>query len=261
MKFARAVIAAIVLLSFWEPALHAQAADARQVINRLDALEESVDALSRQVAELSTLLRAALPPSPIENIPPFDLAVPNAAFKGSKDAKVALIEFSDFECPFCGRNFQAVYPELQRQFVETGKVVYVFRNLPLETIHPLAFKAAEAGECAREQWTFWEMHDRLFANQQALAMSDLLRHAQALELDLTAFQSCLADGKTSAKVREDLDEARRLGLTGTPTFMIGEVTEGRTVRVTKRIAGAQPLQVFQAALQSVLIASTTATTK
>jgi protein-disulfide isomerase len=215
-------------------------------------MERDLTILAATISELNSLLRAALPPSPMQNIPALDIAVSGAVTKGSSTAKLAVIEFADFQCPFCGRHFQSTYQELQRNYVETGKLVYIFKNLPLEDIHPLALKAAEAGECAREQDKFWEMHDRLFTHQNALTPSDLVEHGESVGLDVVTFKHCLDDGNKSAVIRRDLDEAQRLGLTGTPAFFLGEVQPNGIVTVTKRIVGAQPMQVFQAALQSLL---------
>ena len=197
----------------------------------------------------------------IEDVEPQDLQIGSAVVKGSSAAKVAILEFSDYECPFCGRHAQTTYTELQRIYVDTGKVKYVFRNLPIESLHPLAVKAAEAAECSGEQSKYWEMHDRLFANQKALARSDLLAHAQAIGIETDRFQSCLDGGRMSAKVREDMAEAKRLGLTGTPAFLIGEVRPDGTVRVVRTIGGAHPLPVFQEVLDSLLAASGTAGSK
>ena len=252
MRFARAVIVTSVVVHLYQSSLFGQTIETEPLSKRLELLEETMRALERQVSELSTTLRAALPPSPILDIQPFDLNIDNAAANGSRNARVALIEYSDFQCPFCGQHSQTAYRDLQRQFVDTGIVRYVFRNLPIESLHPLAFKAAEAAECARGEGKFWEMHDRLFSNQQALGTSDLLRHAEALNMAPAKFLACLSNGETTAKVRDDLAEARRLGLTATPVFLVGEFQADGSVRITRKITGAQPFQVFEAALATFL---------
>jgi protein-disulfide isomerase len=226
--------------------------DADRLMKRLEGIDEAIGSLDKKVAELSTLIRAARPPAPVTDVPPFDLDISGSAVKGSAAASVAIVEFSDFECPFCGRHAQTAYRELERQFVNRGEIRYVFRHLPLEHLHPSALKAAEGAECAREQDRFWEMHDRLFANQKALAVQDLNIHAQTLELDVARFQSCVTDGRMTAKVKDDLAEAQRLGLTATPSFLLGEVTSTGVVRVRKKIIGTQPFPVFQAALEGIV---------
>jgi protein-disulfide isomerase len=240
----------VVGLLFWCVNLSAQGD--LSLSKRLDALEVAVGSLEREISELNTMLRAVLPPSPITDISPVQLNIANAPVKGSATAKVVLIEYSDFECPYCGRYAQTAFPELQRQFIDTGKVKYVFRNLPLEQIHKAAPKAAEAAECAYEQGRFWEFHDRLFANQQSLALSDLSGHAKAVGLDLPKFQSCLIEGKMATRIAGDLAEAARFELTGTPAFLIGEIQPDGTVRVSRKMSGAQPFSVFESELNKFL---------
>ena len=129
---------------------------------------------------------------------PLDLT--DAPSLGRKDAPVTLVEFSDYECPFCQRHFLSVLPEIKREYVDTGKVRYVFVDFPLEQLHPHARKAAEAAYCAGEQGRYWEMHDALFTNQQALELPQLGGHARNLGLDATAFESCLFSGRHAARV-------------------------------------------------------------
>jgi protein-disulfide isomerase len=151
--------------------------------------------------------------------------------KGPEGAPVTVVEFSDFQCPFCAR----VNPTLAKlQEAYAGKVRVVFRDLPLLNIHKNAGHAAEAAHCANDQGKFWEMHDRLFANQQKLAPAELKEHAVALGLDATAFNQCLDSGKYTAEWRRDSQEASRLGLSGTPAFFIN----GRL------LSGAQPYDAF-----------------
>jgi protein-disulfide isomerase len=165
---------------------------------------------------------------------------------------VALIEFSDFQCPFCGQYTRETYGNLQRDFVDTGRVEYVFRHFPIEAAHPLAFKAAEAAECALEQGKFWEMHDRLFADQMALSGEDLIAHANRIALSESQFTTCL-NGSGARKVKEDQAEGIRLGVTSTPTFLIGEIRpDGRTIRLARRIRGARPYETFRAELESMI---------
>lgn len=248
LRHAIGVLAAVAVLTASEAV--AQGADSA-LLKRLDALDETVGNLGKQIAELGKLLRTVIP-SPIEDVQPFEVGLTNAVIKGSTHAKIVILEFSDFQCPFCRQHATTTSPQVQRQLVDTGKVRYAFRNLPIESIHPNAFKAAEAAQCAAEQGHFWEMHSRLFENQQALGILDLLGHAKSLDIDQTKFQSCVNDGRMTARIQQDLAEARRLGLTGTPTFLIGAVQPDGGVRITRRITGVQPLQIFQAAIEGLL---------
>jgi protein-disulfide isomerase len=183
------------------------------------------------------------------------LNIDGAPIKGEKDAKVTLIEFTDYQCPFCSRHFRETMPQIVTDYVKTGKVKYVLKEFPLESIHPLAFKAAEAASCAGEQGKYWEMHDRLFTNQNALAAQQLPGHADAVGLDAAKFKSCLEGGQYAAKIRKDLADAQKAGATGTPTFLLGitdpMATEVKTVR---KLVGAQPYAAFKDAIDSLLSA-------
>lgn len=139
--------------------------------------------------------------------------------------------------------------------MKTGKLRYIVRDFPVESIHPHAFKAAEATHCARDQGKYWEMHDLLFSNQRALGASDLANHARALGLDAGVFQTCLASGKHATRIRRDLAEGEKGGVRGTPTFMLGATDSGATVRVLRLIRGAQPASAFKAAIDGVLATS------
>src|SRR5207237_303558 len=134
---------------------------------------------------------------------------------------VAVVACSCFESPFGGRYYRETMPEIERAYIRTGKIRYVFRNFPLEAIHHEAFKAAEAAMCAGEQDKFWEMHDHLFAHQDALAATDLPGHAAAVGLDLPRFERCLAGGTYAEDIRRDLAEGQKAGVRGTPSFFLG----------------------------------------
>jgi protein-disulfide isomerase len=127
----------------------------------------------------------------------------------------------------------------------------VLRDLPLEPIHPFALKAAEATHCAGDQGKYWEMHDRLFANQREITRADLSKHAQALGLNVSAFDQCLDTGKSLARVRKDIAEAEKLQANGTPTFFVG-LTDGNTQIKGTRIVGAVPYQTFKEAIDKLL---------
>ena len=167
---------------------------------------------------------------------------------------LAIIEFSDFQCPFCGRYARSTYAQIERDFVNTGKVEYGFRNFPLEEIHPLAFDAAGAATCANEQGKFWLMRDRLFAHQANLTKSDLVEHARAIGLNPKRFATCLR-GSAAQQIKADQMEAARLDIKSTPTFLIGEIQpDGKSIRLARRILGAQPYETFKAELDKMLAA-------
>jgi len=136
--------------------------------------------------------------------------------RGPADAAVSLVEYGDFECPFCGRA-EPVVRELLRDF---GDVTYVWRHLPLNDVHPQAQMAAEAAEAAAEQGAFWEMHDLLLDHQDALEPDDLIGHADELGLDVERFADDLRDRVGAMRVADDVDSADLSGVSGTPTFFV-----------------------------------------
>ncbi|MFH1751188.1 MAG: DsbA family protein [Candidatus Micrarchaeota archaeon] len=163
-----------------------------------------------------------------------------AAVKGKSDAKITIVEYSDFQCPYCERFYSLTYPSIITDWIDTGKAKIIFKHFPLNQIHPNAQKAAEATECANDQGKFWEMHDIMFENQGAIQVTDLKKYAADLKLDTTKFNSCLDSGEKADKVNADLQEGIANGVTGTPSFFING----------QNLVGAQPYSVFQQALQS-----------
>lgn len=146
--------------------------------------------------------------------------------KGNANAPVTIIEFSDFECPFCKRFADDVMPTVQKDYIDTGKVKMVFMQLPLEQIHPNARGAALASECAAEQEMFWVYHDELFKDQSKLSISDLKAAAVTVGLDTAQFNTCLDTERYDALVDAELQTAQTYGISGTPGFLINGVFVG-----------------------------------
>lgn len=176
---------------------------------------------------------------------------PPVSIKGDTNARLAIIEFSDFECPFCGRYARDTYPRLTTEYVDTGKVQYVFRHYPLD-IHPFAFKAAAAAECAGREGMYWEMHDLLFAAGDALAEPDLLGYAATLGLQQEDFEACLKGGAMTERVLEDRQYGEALGVSATPTFFFAEVREDGKLGLLAKLSGARPYSTFQSTLDELL---------
>jgi protein-disulfide isomerase len=188
-------------------------------------------------------------------------SVDDDPFWGPQDAPVTIIEFSDFQCPFCSRFFSQTYPQIKQDY--EGQVRFVYRDFPLSSIHPWAQKAAEAGECAAEQGKFWEYHDAIFQSQSSItgsyqaaatatpadasasltaAVDTLKGLAPGVGVDTTAFNQCLDSGKYTQEVQKDYQEGITYGVTGTPAFFINGVT----------LIGAQPYANFKAAIDAAL---------
>ena len=164
---------------------------------------------------------------------------PDDPSEGKADAPVTLVEYSDFQCPFCLR----VMPTLKQLRVKYGdKIRVVWKDFPLTQIHPQAFVAAQAGNCAREQGKFWELHDKMFGNQSALQPDALKKYAADAGLDAAKFNQCLDSSKYEARVQDALSAGGRLGITSTPTVFVN----GRIV------SGAQPIEVFQSVIDDEL---------
>jgi protein-disulfide isomerase len=144
-------------------------------------------------------------------------------------------------------------PKLEKEYIETGKLKYVARDFPLESIHKLARKAAEAAWCANDQGKIWAMHARLFAHQQQLQPEALGQHAQAIGLDAAAFQACLDSGKYAAKINASLQEGQNAGIRGTPGFFLGyTATDGTEVKAVKFLNGALPFDTFKQHIDQLL---------
>lgn len=154
--------------------------------------------------------------------------------EGSDSAKVIMVEFSDFQCPYCGMFVTNTLPQIKSNYIDTGKVKLVYKYFPLP-FHQNAEKAAEAAACAGDQGKFWEMHDILYQNQGVLAVSNLKTYASNLGMNTTKFNQCLDNGMKAQVVQNDIDYGTLLGVTGTPTFYING----------KEFVGAQPYSTFK----------------
>jgi len=234
------------------PTAPAQSPEITTLQSDLATLARQLEGVQRELQELKSLLRDRAG-APANEFRSMALGVGDGPFKGAADARVTLIEFTDYQCPFCARHHRNTVPRLVDTYVKTGKVKYVVRDFPLESIHPAAVKAAEAPHCAAEGGKYWEMHDRLFANPKALAPDDLVAHAEALGLDAQAFRRCLESGKHASRVSEARAEGERAGVRGTPSFFLGltEPNSGKITAVTA-LRGAQPFARFEEAIEKLL---------
>jgi protein-disulfide isomerase len=197
---------------------------------------------------LPTAARALGPPAVLPQDP---ISIADDEWEGINTASVAIIEYSDFECPYCAVFANEVLPAIEKSYVVPGKVLLVFRHLPLEQRHPSAFGAAEAAECAGRQGKFWEMHRLLFQDQAHLEKPNLLKRAVALHLDPRQFDECLHE-EARGKIRQDQLTAASLSVSGTPTFFVGSVMRDGRVRIVNRLAGAKPFAEFERVLNTLL---------
>lgn len=222
-------------------------------LKRLAALEAAQRAIRKELAEIKALLRATSqqPEPAFDRLTGVETTLDDLPVRGREAAEVVLIEFSDFQCPYCAQYARETSEQILREYVSSGRIQYAVRNFPIESAHPFAFKAAEAAQCARRQSRYWEFQDLLFAHSNALAPSQLATYAGDIGINVNEFQSCLV-GAQAAHVRRDIAEGMRLGVTSTPTFLIGKSRTGGNVQLAFRITGAQPYATFRAALQEAL---------
>jgi protein-disulfide isomerase len=193
-----------------DPQLRAQVV---MVMNREKsegAVKDILDGLKKGVAVEKSLPDVRSPPRDVE-------ITAHTAIKGGKDAKVKVVEFADFQCPYCSRAAEAVR-ELNAKYGD--KIEIAYRNFPLRQIHPFAQHAAEVGQCAQEQGKFWEMADKMYSDQEKLDEASLEDSAKAIGLDTAKFDDCLKSGRGASAVEEDVKKATDLGVEGTPTFFV-----------------------------------------
>jgi protein-disulfide isomerase len=220
----------------------------------IEALKQEQAAIRKEITELKELLRGRVASSPA-GAPPSDLliAVQGAPALGHGRARLTIVEFSDYQCPFCRRHSSQVLPELVKEYVKTGKVRYVFRDFPIASLHPQAHRLHEAAHCAGEQGRYWEMHDRIFEDPQRTDAKDLVAGARALGLDGPRFERCLTGGVHAARVRQGIADGEKARVRGTPTFFLAFTEpDGEPIRPQRLLVGAQPYPVFKQAIDSLL---------
>ncbi len=220
---------------------------------------EQGDAILDELRQIRILLeRQPRRPGPMPLVPPAQAPAPQERVilklgvdysLGRADAPVTVVEYTDYECAFCGGFRTGTYPDIKKNFIDTGKVRFISRDLPLDA-HPNALKAAQASRCAGDQGKFWEMHDFLSANSSTLGPESYARFAREVSLDAQAFKACLDSDRHLADIRASGQGAAAVGLVSTPSFVVGTV-KGDTLDGVA-IRGAQPYAVFEKAITGFL---------
>ena len=220
----------------------------RQQIQTLSATQDTIraevsDALRRQAtATASTVLQRDV-----------IIATNDAPFKGNENAPVTLVAFTDFQSADCGRFSRETLPQLDHDYIATGKLKYVFRSFPDEAGNAVALSTQEAADCAGDQGKFWQMHDRLFAAKPKLKPDDMPAHARALGLDRDKFMTCFDGGLHSPAIQRDIFEGQKNGVTSAPTFFLGPTSADRVkLHATKVIKGAPPYTELKEAIDALL---------
>lgn len=186
---------------------------------------------------------------PTQPTGPVDVSNGQLPLLGDKDAKVTIVEFSDFECPFCKQMFDEALPQIKKEYIDTGKAKLAFRHYPLTSIHPNAQKSSEAAECANEQDKFWDYHDQLFTNQAdwaslapAEALNKFVEYANTVGINGETLRECVSSGRMEENVKKDIADGDKVGVNGTPaTFVNGML-----------ISGAVPFEDFKAQIEAAL---------
>jgi protein-disulfide isomerase len=220
--------------------------DVSALTKRVTALEDELRLIRGQldsIRDLSFPKQSALAPDTA-------LHVEGASIIGEKTAKLAVVEFSDYKCPFCKISFNRDIPRLTTQYIRTGRVRYLVRDFPL---HAESLLAAEAAHCAGDQGKFWLMHDGMMAGPDAIDRKILSVDAQNFDLDIASFDKCLDMGKYSQEVQAEMAQGIKMGVAGTPTFLLGTIdAKGETVTIVQKIDGAVPFSTLQHAIDGLL---------
>jgi protein-disulfide isomerase len=240
--------------------INASAASTKQEIQDLReevaGIKSGQDQMQKDLDEIKKLLQsgARAAPSAQPAFEPKEASVEGAPFLGKVDAPVTLMEFSDYQCPFCSRHYRQTMPTLVKDYVETGQLKYVMRENPIQSIHSRAMGASQAALCANDQGKYWEMHNIMFDNQRELAEENLKSYAATIGLDTAEFNSCFDTKKHENTVNEDLKDGQTLGIRGTPGFVLGltDPDDPNKVNFTVFLNGAKPLPDFKSAIDSLL---------
>ncbi|MCV0431555.1 DsbA family protein [Nitrosopumilus sp.] len=219
----------------------------------LNSEQISDEDLEKALSKLELkLLQNQLPTK--QEAAPVKISADNDPIIGDPNAPITIIEFSDFQCPFCARFHTQTLPTILEEYIDQGKVKLVFRDFPIQSIHPNALPASVAAECANEQGKFREMHDILFEKQNewnnletTQALNMFSQYSTSLQLDEETFDSCLTSGKHIEEIKKDLDDGRNYGVSGTPGFFVGNDQIGFV-----ELKGAQPFESFKKIIEAQL---------
>lgn len=212
----------------------------------LDTIVEENARAAYERAKAQQAQQAQQPQAPPTPAGPIDVPISESHAIGDPDAPVTIVEYTDYQCPYCSRHFAQTFPRLKEQYIDTGLVYYVFKDFPISSIHPQAVLASEAARCAGDQEAYLGMHDMLFAKQGEWngrndAATLFSGYAAELGLDTASFDECLTSRQFETAVEADFNEGRSFGIQGTPTFFLNG----------QRLVGAQPLEVFEQMILSL----------
>jgi protein-disulfide isomerase len=245
------------VLCFSVQQVFSQTAEEKTQQKDIDELKAGQVQIQKDIQDIKKQLQAK-PAPPGGDFKEAMINIKGAPVMGGKNAKLVLIEFSDYQCPFCGRHGRDTDPQIQKEYIDTGKMKLVFMDFPLD-FHQYAFKAAVASLCAGDQGKYWEMHAKLFNNPNNdpayLGPENIMKYAEEFGLKAAKFKECLDSGKHDAEIKQRQAEGQtKAGITGTPAFLLGYIQPDGTVKATKKIVGAGPYANFKAAIDEQLSA-------
>ena len=216
-------------------------------------LQEIKALLSKLVTQQAQQKPAPQQP-PQVNVKGIEFDIGDNPVLGSESVNVIIVEFTDYQCPFCGRYSRETFPEIKKQYIDNGAIRYVVIDQPLP-IHPDAPKAAEAAHCANDQGKYWEIHEAMMSKQDSL--KDLSSYAKTLNLNIAEFETCLNTGKYRDAVSRNMALAKELGINGVPGFIIGTTyaLDSRKVTGISMIRGAVPFANFQKEIDAAIAAN------
>ncbi|MEP6916925.1 MAG: DsbA family protein, partial [Acidobacteriota bacterium] len=221
----------------------------------VQALKAQQAAMERDLQTIKALLQQ-LAGGTAAQADPFvskSITLADAQSKGNAAAKITVVEVSDYHCPYCRRQTLQTMPQLMADYVNSGKVKYVFVDYPIAQLHPDAFKSHEAANCAGEQGKYWQMHDILFTNSPAKEASQLVEEATMVGLDAGKFSACLGSGRHAPAINSSIARMRQLGVDGTPLTLIGVTpAPGAPMKIVSSVYGAKPYAEFKAAIDEAL---------
>jgi protein-disulfide isomerase len=213
---------------------------------------QQADRILDELRQIRTLLERPSQAAQPDSHSRVKLDLTAAPVLGTRDAPVTLVEFTDYQCPFCQKFHSSAFQELKRNYIDTGRLRFYSRDLPLEALHPEAHRAAQAARCAGDQGAFWNIRDLMASHPAQLAMDNLIAYAAELGLNVATFRGCIAGQKYKELVQKDLTEAEKIGAGGTPAFVLGKSTpEGVEGDL---FVGAVPYVVFEQKLKQLLAA-------
>jgi protein-disulfide isomerase len=211
---------------------------------------QQADDILKELRQIRQLLeKQGTPQAPVPEPPKTaKVNLEGVPMLGSKDAALTIVEFTDYQCPFCQRFHVTTFKDLKKNYIDTGKVRFYSRDLPLD-FHANAMRAAMAARCSVEQNKFWELRESMSANPDKLDLENIIGFASALKMDVNALRKCITDEKHKAAVQSDVMEAMRIGATGTPAFVIGKSTpQGVDGEL---MLGAMPIASFEEKMKAV----------